>query len=237
MPTDPPTGHHAHKLLKQGQPAAAVVRQSRKLPKDRGTWHYDVLVDVEVQPDAGAPFAAQAIIEDLHNVGADALKDGARLVVRFDPKDGATVIDRSQTDWLHHNVNVADEALRAMRAMEWETERTEIESLGGSDDMDDEMSDQLEAAQALIEKLSELKQGGGQTAGALVAAVHVLTQLDEVTVARVTLHVQPSNGGAVYAAFSDLAWPTTAQLPAVGSQVNVRVDPATPVLVYLPRHV
>jgi hypothetical protein len=121
MSNGPPTGHRANEILKHGQPAAAHVRQFTRI-KQRAKWYDDVLVDLDVQPDDRPAFTAQAIVENLWHDSAEALRPGVRVTVRFDLKDGATVIDRTETDWLDPDVIVASEALKAMRQMQAQSE-------------------------------------------------------------------------------------------------------------------
>ena len=174
MSNGPPTGHRAHEVLKHGKPAAAHVRQLTRI-KQRATWYHDVLVDLDVQPDDRPAFTAQAFVENLWHDSAEALKPGVRVTVRFDLKDGATVIDRTETDWLDPDVIVASQALKAMRQMQAQSELSPADAAEFVGLMaDSEVSTGPVALDAdLAAIMANSERGSGKAAASTVAGLGV----------------------------------------------------------------
>jgi hypothetical protein len=97
--------------VQTGQPAAFEV---------------DIDIELDVAPDGRPPFRAWTRIERLFDDCADELKPGMEVPVRFDPSDGATVIDREHIDLLHPDLDIAAAAARALHSQRMESDFAQI---------------------------------------------------------------------------------------------------------------
>jgi hypothetical protein len=207
--------HDRNRILKHGIAAAATIVETVQAPPNRdGSINVDVQLDVH--PDDRPPFRGWARVDDVRQSAINVMQPGTPVLVRFDTRDGATVVDRERTDFLHPDGEIARPAVEALYMQQ------HAHDFDYDDDDDD--NDELEP---LVLRDVTLPEPARRGIARIVAAQPMGDE--DVAVFHLRLAVHPADGSAAFSTTHfTRASPAQARAFVPGAELDVVYDATNP---------